>query len=122
MKSRILIGAAALAMLAGTVDVSAQGTITRETTTTRETVRLSPQQRTTIYRQVRQHPRAASRTIQMKELEVGARIPEAAELYDLPDPVVTEVPGVRRYRYMTINNEVVLVDPETSQVVEIIRE
>lgn len=122
MNARILMGAAALALLAGTHGASAQGTVTRETTTVRETVRLSPEQRTTIYRQVRQHPRATSRSIPMKQVEVGVRVPEAAELYDLPEPVIAEVPGVRRYRYMTIGNEVVLVDPETSQVVEIIRE
>jgi len=122
MKARFLIGAAALALLAGTVGASAQGTVTRETTTTRETVRLSPEQRTTIYRRVTQQPRAASRSIPMKEVEVGVRVPEATELYDLPEPVIADVPAVRRYRYMVINNQVVLVDPETSQVVEIIRE
>src|SRR5438105_2035313 len=122
MKARLWLGAAALALLAPIGDAAAQSAVTRETVTTRETVRLSPEQRTTIYRRVTQQPRAASRALPMKEVEVGVRVPDAAELYDLPEPVIADVPAVRRYRYMMIGNEVVLVDPQTSQVVEIIRE
>jgi len=36
--------------------------------------------------------------------------------------VVQVFPSVRRYRYMVVNNEVVLVDPSTSEVIEIIRQ
>ena len=35
--------------------------------------------------------------------------------------IVEEVPTLRRYRYMVVNDEVVLVDPATSEIVEIIR-
>jgi hypothetical protein len=31
--------------------------------------------------------------------------------------VVTEVPAIRSYKYMTVNNRVWLVDPATSQIV-----
>ena len=40
----------------------------------------------------------------------------------MPETVITEVPAVKRYRYMHVNNQVVLVDPDTSEVVEIIRQ
>ena len=40
----------------------------------------------------------------------------------IPSTVIEEVPTVRRYRYMVVNNEVVLVDPATSEVIEIIRQ
>jgi len=34
----------------------------------------------------------------------------------------SEVPTLKRYRYVYVNNQLVLVDPETSQVVDIITE
>src|SRR6266705_5160365 len=124
MKARlVLVGAAALALLAGVGSAAAQTTVTKETVTTRQTVKLTPAQRTTIYQRVTQEPRAQVRLPQKEvEVTVGGRIPEAADLYDLPEPVIAEVPDVKRYKYMVVNNEVVLVDPDTSQVVEIIRQ
>jgi len=50
----------------------------------------------------------------------GIEVPESVELYDVPATV--EVPAVRRYRYTVIDNQVVLVDPRTRRIVEIIRE
>ncbi|MGH6768378.1 MAG: DUF1236 domain-containing protein [Xanthobacteraceae bacterium] len=48
---------------------------------------------------------------------VGTRIPPAARLAPFPRTVVTAVPAVRSYRYMVINNRLLLVDPATSMVV-----
>ena len=38
-------------------------------------------------------------------------------LYDVPQPVIAEVPAVSRYRYMVVNNRAWLVDPATSEIV-----
>jgi len=86
---------------------------------TREQVELTPAQRTTIYRTVTRERRVVPEGV---DVRLGARVPQAVELYEIPAPVVTEIPSVRRYRYMVVNNEVVLVDPATSEVVEIIRQ
>ena len=48
---------------------------------------------------------------------VGTRVPASVQLAPLPRAVVTEVPAVRSYRYMVINNRLLLVDPATSIVV-----
>ena len=88
------------------------------TVITRERVELSPAQRTTIYRTVTRE-RAAPQSV---DVRIGARVPRAVELREIPSTVIEEVPAVRRYRYMVVNNEVVLVDPATSEVVEIIRQ
>jgi hypothetical protein len=56
------------------------------------------------------------------ELRVGAPVPATVELHAFPDEVYVEVPTLRRYRYLYVNNQVVLVDPQTSEIVEIIRE
>lgn len=48
---------------------------------------------------------------------VGTRVAPGARLAPLPRAVVTAVPAVRPYRYMVINNRLLLVDPATSIVV-----
>jgi hypothetical protein len=48
---------------------------------------------------------------------VGSRVSDAYALAPLPPAVVTSVPAVRSYRYMVINNRLLLVDPATGFVV-----
>ena len=112
--------AIAAALLAGAGAASAQTTvITREpgtTTIVRERpVELTPVQRQTIYRTItREQVAPATPTV---EYRVGMRVPESARLYEVPEAVAVEVPTVRSYKYMRVNNRVVLVDPATSEVV-----
>ena len=110
------------AALAGATTASAQTTIiTREpaesrTMVTTEPLELTPVQRRTIYRTiVRERVAPAEPTI---EYRVGARLPDSVRLYSVPQEVAVEVPAIRSYKYMVVNNRVVLVDPATSQVVE----
>jgi hypothetical protein len=44
-------------------------------------------------------------------------VPESVQLYSVPQEVAVAVPQVRRYKYMVVNHQVVLVDPATSEVV-----
>jgi hypothetical protein len=113
--------AIAAALLASVGTASAQTTvITREpvqtqTVVTTQPLQLSPVQRQTIYRTIRHAP------VQMVEptveFRVGMRVPETARLYEVPQDVAVEVPAVRSYRYMMVNDHVVLVDPATSEIV-----
>ncbi len=110
------------AVVAGATTASAQTTIiTREpiesrTVVTTEPLELTPVQRRTIYRTiVRERVAPAEPTI---EYRVGARVPDRVRLYSVPQEVAVEVPAIRSYKYMVVNNRVVLVDPATSQVVE----
>ena len=110
------------AALAGATTASAQTTIiTREpaesrTVVTTEPLELTPVQRRTIYRTiVRERVAPAEPTI---EYRGGARLPDSVRLYSVPQEVAVEVPAIRSYKYMVVNNRVVLVDPATSQVVE----
>lgn len=111
--------AASLMLIAGLSAAQAQTTvITREPVVTGTTVatvplRLTPAQRHRIYRTiVRERVPAAS-----VEYRVGARIPPDAELYALPRQVAVAVPVIEPYKYMVVNDRVLLVDPATSQVV-----
>jgi Protein of unknown function (DUF1236) len=110
------------AVVAGATTASAQTTIiTREpvesrTVVTTEPLELTPVQRRTIYRTiVRERVAPAEPTV---EYRVGARLPDSVRLYSVPQEVAVEVPTIRSYKYMVVNNRVVLVDPATSQVVE----
>jgi hypothetical protein len=48
---------------------------------------------------------------------VGSRVSDSYALAPLPPSVVTSVPAARSYRYMVINNRLLLVDPATGIVV-----
>ncbi|HEX5211444.1 MAG TPA: DUF1236 domain-containing protein [Pseudolabrys sp.] len=114
--------AAIAALLAGVGGASAQTTvITREPVdsrtviTTQRPLELTPVQRHTIYRTIVREPvEVPPPTV---EYRVGTPVPAGARLYAVPQDVAVEVPAVRSYRYMRVNNHVVLVDPATSEVV-----
>lgn len=115
------LAAIAAALMAGATSAYAQTTIiTREpvqtqTVVTTEPLALTPVQRQTVYRTiVRERVQAVRPTV---EYRVGMRVPETAQLYAVPDTVAVEVPTIRQYKYMMVNDRVVLVDPATSEVV-----
>jgi hypothetical protein len=93
--------------------------ITREPVESRTVVtgpvQLTPVQRQTIYRTiVRERVVPAPPTV---EYRVGTRVPQSVQLYSVPQEVALEVPAIQTYKYMVVNNRVVLIDPATSEVV-----
>jgi len=52
---------------------------------------------------------------------VGAPVPPTIELYPLPEGVLAEAPAARPYKYTMVANEVVLIDPATMRVIDIIK-
>lgn len=113
--------AIAVVLLAGASAASAQTTvITREpvesrTVVTTEPLRLTPVERQTIYRTiVRERVSPARPTV---ECRVGTRVPGSVQLYSVPQEVAVEVPVIRSYKFMVVNDRVVLIDPATSEVV-----
>jgi len=115
------LAAMAAALMAGASTANAQTTvITREpvqteTVVTTQPLVLTPQQRQTVYRTIVREPIVpAQPTVTYR---VGMRVPESARLYAVPETVGAEVPAVRTYKYMVVNDQVVLVDPATGEVV-----
>jgi hypothetical protein len=115
-----LLGATILAVPAAAF---AQTTVTTTTRTERVygPVELTPEQRTTVYRSVRRAPRAQRAPV-VVEYRVGTRLPREVELETFDDEVYVQAPALKRYRYVYVNNELLLVDPDTSEVVEVIRD
>ncbi len=113
--------AIAAALLAGAGTANAQTTvITREPVETRTVVttqplQLTPVQRQTIYRTIVRRP--VQEVQPAVEYRLGTRVPQGARLYEVPEQVAVDVPAIRQYKYMVVNDRVVLVDPATSEVV-----
>jgi hypothetical protein len=168
--------AAAIALLGIAATASAQTTTTTTTTTVTKKVersgplKLTPQQRTVIYRtvsrerrptevevirerrpttqvEVIREPRPATQVEVIREprptevevvgpptrvaplapapavdVTVGGRMPEGVVLSQFPQSVYAQAPGLQRYRYYYVNNRLVMVDPVTSEVVDIIEQ
>src|SRR3981189_251369 len=106
---------------------------------------LTPAQRTTIYRTI--IPQGGGRGPIVKErivtetvaaaavvrdrgvtqpavadYTVGTRVRDAYALAPMPQAVVATAPNLRSYRYMVINNRLLLVDPATGYVVAALTE
>ncbi len=118
MTSRIVISLAAL--LALSPAAVAQTVTTTTTTVETRGPRLSPEQRSVIYRTVTRERRVTpGPEIQVR---VGARLPREVELSAFPDETYVDVPVMKRYKYVYVANRLVVVDPETSEVVDEIAE
>jgi hypothetical protein len=120
--THVKYAAIAAVLLASTGAASAQTTVitrepqTRTVITTEQPLQLTPVQRQTIYRTIVRQPVVAAPPPTV-EYRVGTRVPESVQLYSVPQEVAVAVPQVRRYKYMVVNHQVVLVDPATSEVV-----
>jgi hypothetical protein len=103
MKRSLLMTVAVVSLL-GTAPSFAQAVI-----------ELSPDQRTTIREYVVRERVPVARI--PGEVRVGVALPADVELVAVPEPWG---PSVRRYRYVHWNDRVLLVDPSSRKVVQII--
>ena len=83
------------------------------------TPRLTETQRSAIADAVRRDNKAVEPSISFVA-SVGAPVPPAIELYLLPDTILAEVPAAKRVKYTVMKNQLLLVDPVTMRVVDII--
>ena len=116
MKHALIAGVAALGMLAAAPAVAQTTTTTTTRTESTGSFTIAPEKRTVI----KQRFTGAPVTTVKERVTVGATVPADVELMAVPDTVVTEVPTVKSYRYFRYNDDVVLVDPSTRRVVQII--
>jgi hypothetical protein len=119
MNSSIRNSAIALAFTLVPASALAQTTITT-TTETRGPAILTPEQRTVVYETVTRERRVAPAPGPVVSYEVGAPLPREVAAYDFPEDAYIEVPALRDYRYVYVNDRLVLVDPRTSRVVDVI--
>lgn len=83
-----------------------------------QSLQLTPMQRSAIYNAVtRQRPRSSSRGVVAL---IGAPVPPAAALRDLPDEAGLGPAGGGLLKYAMVADEVVVVDPIRMRVVDVI--
>ncbi|UVK51647.1 DUF1236 domain-containing protein [Mesorhizobium sp. AR02] len=71
---------------------------------------VQPEQETVVRQYVKKQPLASVNLLGV-ELKLGSPVPDTVELREVPDV---------KYRVAVINDQTVLVDPETRQVVEVL--
>jgi hypothetical protein len=54
-------------------------------------------------------------------VSVGTRVPRDVRFHVLPQEVVTIYPQWRGFKFIRVKEEIVIVDPNTYEIVEIIR-
>ena len=75
--------------------------------------------RTMIYETVVEARSIAAPTPSGWRAQIGAPVPNDIELYDVP--AIDDIPSMDGYRYALIDRDVVLVDPVTDRVVDVIK-
>ena len=116
MKHALIAGVAALGVLAAAPAVAQTTTTTTTRTESTGSITIAPEKRTVI----KQRFTGAPATTIKERVTIGATVPADVELMAVPETVVTEIPTVKSYRYFRYNDDVVLVDPSSRRVVQII--
>ena len=79
-------------------------------------ITIAPEKRSVIKQRF-----TTAQPVQLQErVTVGWTVPSNVQLVEVPQTVVTEVPAVRSFQYFRWNDDIVLVDPSTRRVVQII--
>jgi hypothetical protein len=106
MKKILLGGVMSAALLFSTDMVFAQAVL-----------EITPQQERTVYTNI-YGQRVVTETIPQFDVSVGAVLPGEVQVYEVPATV--EYEPVRQYRYVTVGNRVVLVEPASRRVIRVI--
>jgi hypothetical protein len=53
-------------------------------------------------------------------ISVGARIPRTVTYYSLPPDIVRIVPAYRRYKYIVVGNQLLIIDPRRNVIVDVL--
>jgi hypothetical protein len=54
------------------------------------------------------------------EGQVGSKIPDSMNAREMPDQVTTQVPQTKRYLFVRLPDRILLIDPDTKLVAEIV--
>lgn len=95
---------------------------TSQTTTTGQAgagAKLSAEQRTQITSVIKEQ-RVQPATNVNFAISVGTRVPRDVTFYTLPERVVTIYPEWRSYKYILVKEQIVIVDPNTYEIVAVL--
>jgi hypothetical protein len=99
------------------------GKSTTEKTTTGQAganAKLSTEQRTKITTVIRNQHVESVNNVNFS-ISVGTRVPrEGVRFYPLPTEVVTIYPEWRGYQFILVHNEIIVIDPNTYEIVAVL--
>jgi hypothetical protein len=84
-----------------------------------KSVQLSSEQRTKIHVTLA-NQRAERITNANFTIRVGARVPRTVRFYPLPVEIVEIVPEYQGYDYVLVGDEILIIDPETLEIVAVL--
>jgi hypothetical protein len=127
MRTHLRFGAIALSLLgivggayAQSVSQFQSGSANPGTSQT-QGLKLSAAQRATIVRAINQEKDKITPPPPFQP-RIGEEAPPSMALYILPDDALAQIPDGQQYKYTVVQNQVVLVDPTTMRVVDVIRQ
>ncbi len=84
-------------------------------------LKLSADQKHTIYQSINNQKQKETAPLDFRAA-VGAVVPSSVELQPLPKTIVDLMPQIKDYQFAMVANQVLLVEPKSKQVVEIIND
>jgi hypothetical protein len=117
MKARLYSGVIAIALLAGVSAAAAQSGSTMKAG--QESLGLTNMQRRDIYRDVSKLK--TKQTALRFSPKVGEAVPSSITLRPLPASATKLVPAVKSYDYAMLGKQVLLVQPDTKKIADVIR-
>ena len=105
----------------GNMNAETKGTERSQTTTGQAAggAKLSTEQRTRITTVIRQQNVAPLTHVDF-DIRPGVRVTRGVKFYPLPSEVVSVYPEWRGYEYILVNDQIVVVDPRTLEIVDVI--
>jgi hypothetical protein len=83
-------------------------------------VQLTEEKRTNVGQSLGKETNLNRATNVNVSVNVGTRLPRSVRLVALPATIIAIVPEYRTYRYVVINDQVCIVEPNTFEIVEVI--
>jgi hypothetical protein len=84
-----------------------------------KSVQLSTQQRTRIQTTLKTQKVERVKNVDF-DIRVGARMPRTVRFYPLPIEIVEIVPEYQGYDYVLVGDEILIIDPETLEIVAVL--
>jgi hypothetical protein len=83
-------------------------------------VTLSSEQKTRVHEVIIKDRSARVDRVDF-QIRVGVRVPRTVHVFDVPEQVVTIVPQYRGFRYVIVRDELLIIDPDTLEIVAVVQ-
>ena len=107
----------------GSMKAESKGAVDSKSTTTTgqagASAKLSTEQRTKITTVIRDQHVAPLNNVNFS-ISVGTRVPHDVRFHPLPAEVVTFYPEWRGYEFILVNNQILVIDPRTFEIVAVL--